>query len=123
MKVLIADDELDIRETLAEAFQAKGFEVVVAADGKIALEKAGQERPDLAVLDVMMPKLSGWEVCKELKKNEPTKNIPVIILTAAKTKEIDELMSAESGADLHLKKPYNPLDIVTSAENLLKEKT
>jgi DNA-binding response OmpR family regulator len=117
LRVVIADDEPEIRETLQAVFQAKGWEVLTYSDGQAAFDNACTKLPDLAIFDVMMPKLNGWEACRELKKCETTKHIPVIILTA-RTKEVDELMTAESGADLYLPKPFNPLEVYEQAVKL-----
>ncbi|MBU0574348.1 MAG: response regulator transcription factor [Candidatus Margulisiibacteriota bacterium] len=118
MKVLIADDEIEIREVLRAVFEANKFEVLEYSDGEAALSNALLKKPDLIILDVMMPRISGWEACRELKKNEQTKNIPVIILTA-KSRDIDELMTAEAGADLYIKKPFDPKDILEKAKALM----
>ncbi|MFH1347092.1 MAG: response regulator [Candidatus Margulisiibacteriota bacterium] len=118
MKVLIADDELENRETLGEIFKSKGFEVIETTDGQAAIERSILKKPDLIILDVMMPKLTGWEACRKLKENKETNNIPVIILTG-KTKDIDELMTAEAGADLYIKKPFSPLEVFEQAQQLL----
>ncbi|MBN2058389.1 MAG: response regulator [Candidatus Saganbacteria bacterium] len=118
MKVILADDENEIREPLSAVFKAKGAEVREFGDGRSALDSALSRPPDLIILDVMMPKMSGWDACRELKTNEKTKDIPVIILTA-RTKDMDELMTAEAGADLYLKKPFNPLEVYAEAQKLL----
>ena len=117
MKLLLADDELAIREALSAAFKAAGWEVAAFNDGQSALENLPRVQPDLVILDVTMPRLNGWEVCRELKKNEQTKKIPVIILTG-RTKGEDELMTAEAGADLYLTKPFDPLQVVEQARQL-----
>jgi DNA-binding response OmpR family regulator len=122
LRVVLADDEPEIRETLQAVFQAKGWEVLAFSDGQAALDNALTKKPDLIILDVMMPKLTGWEACRELKKREETKHIPVIILTA-RTKELDELMTAEAGADLYLTKPFNPLEVFAAASKLTGGKT
>jgi DNA-binding response OmpR family regulator len=118
LKVYIADDEPEIREALAKVFSVKGFAVGEFSDGQSLLDKVGTAPPDLIILDVMMPKLTGWETCRELKKRKESARIPVIILTA-KTGGIDELMAAETGADLYLKKPISPLEIFQQAQTLL----
>jgi DNA-binding response OmpR family regulator len=117
LRVLLADDEPEIRDTLQAIFQAKGWEVIAFSDGQSALANAQTQKPDLVILDVNMPKLTGWEACRELKKRPETKQLPVIILTA-RAKELDELMTAEAGADLYLTKPFNPLQVYEEAVKL-----
>jgi DNA-binding response OmpR family regulator len=117
LRVLLADDEPEIRDTLQAVFQAKGWEVLAFSDGQSALANAQTQKPDLVILDVNMPKLTGWEACRELKKRPETKQLPVIILTA-RAKELDELMTAEAGADLYLTKPFNPLQVYEEAVKL-----
>ncbi len=121
MKVLLADDEADVRELLVASFEAQGHEVFAFADGRKALDAVPLKKPDLVLLDVMMPKVTGWQVCNKLRAEEETKKIPIIILTAKGT-GMDELMSAEAGADLYLAKPFDPLDVVAQAEKLVREK-
>lgn len=104
-KILIVDDEKDIVEMLKYNLEKEGYEVLSARNGKDALEQA-QSHPDLIVLDVMMPEIDGWEVCKQLKKNEMTTAIPIIFLTA-KGSEIDEVIGLELGAEDYIIKPIS----------------
>jgi len=104
-KIFLADDEPDIVMILKRYLQLDGYDVVTGANGKEALEKASSEKFDLMILDVMMPFMNGWEVCKRLKNDPKTKDTPVIILTA-KSQSIDSLMSYECGADEYSTKPF-----------------
>lgn len=105
-KILIVDDEREIVDNLTMALQMKDYETFVAYDGEEALEITRREKPDLILLDIVMPKLNGYQVCRELKKQEATKNIPVIMLTA-KTQESDRFWGKETGADDYITKPYD----------------
>ncbi len=106
-KILVVDDELYIRNILDFALESEGFEVITAADGEQALQKALSQVPDLIVLDVMMPKLDGFEVCRAVKAKEETRHIPVILLTA-RDKEADRRRGEEVKCDAYLTKPFSP---------------
>lgn len=101
-RILVVDDEKDLVTELTIRLEASGWEVLVAFDGQEGLEKAKKEKPDLLLLDVVMPKLNGYEVCLELKKDPQTKLIPILLLTA----KDDEDWNKKSGADDHVLKPY-----------------
>jgi DNA-binding response OmpR family regulator len=105
-KILLCDDEPDILTILKRYLEVDGYSVVTASDGQEALEKIFSDHFDLIILDVMMPKVNGWEVCKRIKSKAETKNIPVIILTA-KSQDVDALMSYETGADEYATKPFD----------------
>ena len=117
-KILLVDDERDIVEFLQYNLESEGYEVISAFDGEMALQKL-EEYPDLIVLDVMMPKMSGYEVCKEIRMHEKFSSIPVIFLTA-KTSEFDELKGFDIGADDYLKKPISPKMLVARVKSRLK---
>ena len=106
-KVLICDDEPYIRESVSYLARAEGYAVVTAEDGEEALRLARQERPDLIFLDLMMPRMNGYQVCQALKQEETTRGIHVIILTA-RGQEIDRIKGMEVGADEYLNKPFSP---------------
>ncbi len=106
-KILVCDDEPYILMALTDAVEMEGYECVTAVNGKEAVEKAREEKPDLILLDVMMPYKDGYEVCKELKSDELTKDIPVIMLTA-KSQQIDIQRGKEVGADDYITKPFKP---------------
>jgi two-component system alkaline phosphatase synthesis response regulator PhoP len=106
-KILVCDDEPYILMALTDAVEMEGYECVTAVNGKEAVEKARDEHPDLILLDVMMPYKDGYEVCKELKSDELTRDIPVIMLTA-KSQQVDIQRGKEVGADDYITKPFKP---------------
>ncbi len=110
-KILIVDDERYILHILDFSLGAEGYEVITAGDGEQALERTHSDRPDLIVMDIMMPKMDGFEACKALKANPDTCNIPVIMLTA-KGREIDRKRGLDAGADDYLTKPFSPAKLI-----------
>jgi len=103
-KVLIVDDEKDFVEMLSDRLQAKGYEIIKAFDGAEGLEKARASKPDLIILDIIMPKMDGFDVCRKLKIDKEYKKIPVIMLTA-KFQHSDINFADEMGADTYITKP------------------
>ena len=116
--VLVADDERDILDLVAFRLERSGYEVVKATDGEEALRLAVEHRPDLAVLDVMMPKLSGYDVTREIRSREETRAIPVILLTA-RAQEADITRGFEAGADDYMKKPFSPQELRARVQAIL----
>lgn len=116
--VLIADDDDDIRALVAFRLERAGYEVVSARDGEEALRLAADHRPDLAVLDVMMPKLTGLEVTRQLRATPATSAIPVILLTA-RVQEADVARGFEAGADDYIKKPFSPQELRSRVQAVL----
>ena len=120
-KVLIADDEPHIRlllEQTLEDLEDEGLEIFTAENGTEALESIKENKPDMVFLDVMMPKMNGFEVCSEVKNNLKIPGIYIVLLTA-KGQEIDKLKGMESGADMYMTKPFNPDDIVKKVREIL----
>ncbi len=117
-RILIADDDPDILELVAFRLSRAGFDVVKASDGEDALAKIAAHRPDLAVLDVMMPKLDGYEVTRRLRAADPADEMPVILLTA-RVQDIDIARGFEAGADDYMKKPFSPVDLRARVEAVL----
>ena len=117
-KILVVDDEIYIVHILDFSLGMEGYEVVTALDGEQALEKVTSEKPDLIVLDIMMPKLDGYEVCKSIKSNAATKHVPVILLSA-KGRNVDQKMGFEVGADDYITKPFSPRKLVERINQLL----
>ncbi|MDI6808398.1 MAG: response regulator [Candidatus Eisenbacteria bacterium] len=105
-KILVVDDELDLTKILRISLEAQGFEVIVASDGQNGLAKAREEKPDLIILDLMLPRIDGYRVCRLLKFDERFRNIPIIMLTA-RIQETDKKLSLEMGADSFIPKPYD----------------
>ena len=117
-KILVVDDEMYIVNILDFTLGSEGFKVVSAANGEEALRKALEINPDLILLDVMMPKIDGYEVCRALKAKEETKHIPVILLTA-KDRDADREKGREVGADLYMTKPFSPTRLLEEVRALL----
>jgi two-component system phosphate regulon response regulator PhoB len=119
--ILVADDESDVVTLISQNLRIAGFQVSNANDGTSALSKARSERPALVVLDVMMPGLTGLEVCKLLKGDPSTEGISVLLLTA-KAEEIDRILGFELGADDYLTKPFSPRELVLRVQSILRRK-
>jgi DNA-binding response OmpR family regulator len=116
--ILIADDDPDILELVAYRLERAGYEIVRASDGEEALQLATERVPDLAVLDVMMPKLTGYEVTARIREHEATNRIPVILLTA-RVQEADVERGFEAGADDYLRKPFSPQELRARVQAIL----
>ena len=107
-KILIAEDDADIRGLLRLYLEGEGFEIVEAADGAEALHKAEECSPQLAILDVMMPRMNGFELTKALRRQS---DIPILILSA-KSQDVDKILGLNLGTDDYVAKPFNPMEIV-----------
>ena len=106
-KILIAEDEPDIRELVAFTLRFAGYEVVTAANGEEAVQQAVKELPDLALMDVRMPRMTGYDACRAMKANPELKDIPVVFLSA-KGQEGEIATGLEAGAEEYLRKPFAP---------------
>ncbi|MEI8390570.1 MAG: response regulator [bacterium] len=118
-KILIVDDEPDIVETLKFLIESEGFESIIAMDGEEALKKAKEENPDVIILDVMLPKINGYKVCRLLKFDNKYKHIPVLMVTA-RSQEEDKVIGEETGADEYITKPFDINEIVEKIHYYLK---
>jgi DNA-binding response OmpR family regulator len=118
-RILIAEDDPAIREILLFQLTQSGYEVIQAADGKEAIEMAIQGGPDLAVLDIMMPYLTGFEVCERLRNSFETRDLPIIFLTA-KSEEQDKLAGLRGGANDYITKPFAYRELLARIDNLLE---
>ena len=123
-KVLVVDDEQSIVTLLKYNIEQAGYQVIVAYDGVQALEKVNEEKPDLVVLDVMLPEMDGIEVCKRLRE---TKSTPIIMLTAkgeennrVEDDEFDRVLGLELGADDYMTKPFSPREVVARVKAILR---
>src|SRR5262245_59409176 len=116
--ILIIDDEPAIRGILRLQLEKAGHQVLEAVDGQDGLEQAQSKPVDLIFLDVMIPKMDGWHLCKEVKGHPKTKHIPVVMLTSC-TQKIEELRAWESGADEFLAKPWMPAQVTDVLSRLL----
>ncbi len=117
--ILVVEDDSDILQLLSYNLQASGFEVFTAGDGYDALNSAKSQLPDLIILDLMIPGMDGFEVCKELKRSSDTQRIPVIMLTA-KGEEIDRIVGLELGADDYVVKPFSPRELILRIRAVLR---
>src|SRR5437899_11515698 len=118
-KILIIEDESDVADLLTLNLRKAGFRVSTAADGASGLQKARDERPDFIVLDLMLPKMSGLEVCRILKGDVATAHIPILMLTA-KAEEIDRIVGLEFGADDYVTKPFSPREVMLRIRAILR---
>ena len=118
-KLLLVDDEPSIVKMVGKRLEVEGFEVEIAMDGQDGLAKAQNGKPDLIILDLMLPKLNGYEVCTMLKQDGRHKHIPVIIFTA-KTQDKDEKMALECGADAFVRKPFRAQELVEKIKGLIE---
>jgi DNA-binding response OmpR family regulator len=114
--ILVVDDEPTLRETLAEALEADGFRVITAADGREALACFREHRPELVVLDLMLPEMSGIEVCRILRRES---GVPILMLTA-KSSELDKVLGLELGADDYVTKPFSLRELTARIHSLLR---
>ena len=118
-RVLVVDDEADLIRILEFGLKSMGYAVETASDGQDGLKKARELKPDIILLDLMLPKLDGYKVCRLLKFDERYKNIPIIILSA-RTQEGDQALAMEMGANRFVTKPYEFTEILSHIETLLK---
>ena len=117
--VLIVEDEPDVLDLVVYHLQKSGFKTLTARDGAVGLRKACDQRPALVVLDLMLPELDGTEVCKRLKADARTAQIPIIMLTA-KADEVDRVLGLELGADDYVTKPFSPRELVLRVKTILR---
>ena len=114
--ILIADDDMNVHQSLNTYFKREGYQTLSAYDGESALEIARKTRLDMILLDIMMPKMDGLMVCREIRK---TSNVPIIMLTA-KSEEFDKLLGLELGADDYITKPFSPREVLARVKTVLR---
>lgn len=119
-KILIAEDERDIRDLITFTLTFGGYQVVAAANGEEALEKARVEIPDLILMDVRMPKMTGYEACQAMKKDDKIKHIPVVFLSA-KGQESEVATGLDVGAVEYILKPFSPDQLTARVKELLQK--
>ncbi|AHJ30264.1 response regulator [Nodularia spumigena CS-584] len=117
-KILIVEDSPSELELMSYYLQDTGWKVIKAASGKEALEKVLSEQPDAIVTDVVMPEMSGFELCRLLKKNSTTQKLPIVICSS-KNQEIDRLWAMKQGADVYLTKPYTREQLLTAIKSVV----
>ena len=115
-KILVVDDDQNICELLRLYIEKEGFDVVIANDGRKALEMFDQENPDLIMLDIMLPELDGWQVCREIRKKS---QCPIIMLTA-KGEVFDKVLGLELGADDYVVKPFEAKEVIARIKAVLR---
>lgn len=121
-KILVVDDEPYVVRALSFILKKGGYEVTTAADGQEALRHVEEDKPDLILLDIMMPDLDGFEVTQRLKKDPATKDIYIILITA-KGQEEDRRKGFESGADDYITKPFSPTGLIKMIDGIFKERS
>lgn len=120
-KILIVDDEPDLAETVRFSLELEGYNVLVATNGEEGLNVARQEKPDLILLDLMLPKLDGYKVCRLLKFDERYKSIPILMLTA-RTQEKDKILGKETGANEYITKPFDMDELMAKIKSYLSKR-
>ena len=117
-KILVVDDKREVVELVTATLEEEGYQIICVFDGREALEKIGKEKPDLVLLDIIMPKMDGFEVLSELKKDSRTKEIPIIVLTA-KGQKLDKDKGRRLGAEDYIIKPFSPSHLLRKIEEVL----
>ena len=118
-KILVVDDEKDIADLLSYNLEKEGFSTVKAYDGEAALKMVKTQKPDLIILDLMLPKMNGLDVCRALRRNPETASLPIIILTA-KGDEVDKIIGLEVGADDYITKPFSIKELIARTGAILR---
>jgi len=121
-KILVIEDDMNIRDLVSYNFKQENFEVSVISHGSDAIRAVRNIKPDLIILDIMLPGKSGLDICREIKAKEETSSIPVIMLTA-KSEEVDRIVGFEVGADDYVTKPFSPRELILRARSVLKRTT
>ncbi|MDJ0727516.1 MAG: response regulator [Prochloraceae cyanobacterium] len=118
-KVLVVEDSLAQRQMITELLQESGLNVKVACDGFEALKHIEEDSPDIVVLDIVMPKMNGYEVCRRLKTDPKTKDVPVV-MCSSKGEEFDRYWGMKQGADAYIAKPFEPIELIGTVRQLLR---
>jgi twitching motility two-component system response regulator PilH len=117
--VLVVEDSVTQREMIKDLLKGSGLNVTVASDGVEALEQVQGSAPDLVVLDIVMPRMNGYEVCRRLKSDPKTQNVPVV-MCSSKGEEFDRYWGMKQGADAYIAKPFQPTELVGTVKQLLR---
>jgi twitching motility two-component system response regulator PilH len=117
--VLVVEDSITQREMITDLLKGSGLQVTVAGDGLEALEQIQDSRPDLVVLDIVMPRMNGYEVCRRLKADPNTQDVPVV-MCSSKGEEFDRYWGMKQGADAYIAKPFQPTELVGTVKQLLR---
>lgn len=118
-KILIVEDDRHISKLVKYNLEKAGYDCIVAYDGEEAMDVLAQKRSDLIILDIMLPEMDGFEVCRKIKQNDKLKNIPIIMLTA-KGEEVDRVVGLELGADDYMVKPFSPRELILRIRAILR---
>lgn len=118
-KILVVDDDRVIQQLLVVNLELEGYDVDVASDGEQALERVKGYEPDLVILDIMMPKLDGWEVCRRIKQDPATQDVPIIFLSA-RAQDMDIRRGYATGVNAYLTKPFDPVELLDLVERVLR---
>ncbi|MGK7934100.1 MAG: response regulator transcription factor [Microcystaceae cyanobacterium] len=118
-KVLVVEDSMAQREMISDLLENSGLNVVVVSDGVEAMEEIQQASPDLIVLDIVMPRMNGYEVCRRLKADPKTRDVPVV-MCSAKGEEFDRYWGMKQGADAYIAKPFQPMELIGTIKQLLR---
>jgi two-component system, OmpR family, response regulator VicR len=121
-RILCIEDDSEMTDLIRLILARKGFEILVAGGGQVGIRKVREEKPDLVLLDLMMPDMDGWEVYQQMKADEKTKDIPVIVVTA-KAQSIDKVLGLHiAKVDDYIAKPFSPKELIDSVEKVLSKK-
>lgn len=118
-KVLVVEDSTPQREMITELLRGSGLDVAVANDGVEALEQIQGAPPDIVVLDIVMPRMNGYELCRKIKADPVTQNVPVV-MCSSKGEEFDRYWGMKQGADAYIAKPFQPTELVGTVKQLLR---
>ena len=118
-RILVAEDERDLAELIRHHLSKEGYDVVIVDNGVAALQYARTHRPDAVLLDIMIPQMNGWEVCRSLKREADTKQVPVIMVTG-RVEEGDKVLGLELGADDYVTKPFSPRELVARVRAVIR---
>jgi twitching motility two-component system response regulator PilH len=118
--VLIVDDSQTLREMLSKILQKQGLTVIEATNGLEAKEKIEQSAPDLVILDIVMPQMNGYELCRWIRNDATNPNVPILICST-KSEEFDRYWGMKQGADAYITKPFHPLELVQTVKQLLRQ--
>ncbi len=118
--VLLVEDSATQREMISDFLKEKGLKVTIARDGIEALEKVAANRPDLVLLDIVMPRMNGFEFCRRLKSNPKTNQIPVV-MCSSKSEQFDRYWGLKQGADAYIAKPFHPSELANTLKHLLRK--
>lgn len=119
-KILVVDDEADIREIIQARLISNGYEIIAAEDGFIALSLAKREKPDLIILDIMMPRMDGYSALRELRKDNETADIPVLILSVKEKDKMEDMFYFQNISD-YIEKPFDSEELLEKVKRILQE--